>query len=217
VYVLPVSLVDDWREVQGDLPAGWGSARLELTVDGDAERAAALLAPAQPYRAGDGVLRFGVAHDGIAPSTGAIERLLGRLDEEGIAGTLRAVASEAAPVAPEVEELALADAWAAELATLPSDWSDLFGEVALISSDYLDQAALLLAPINPRLEPQGTVFRFRCAARFGYGAAPGMVARCFERCDERGIRGTVRVLRALSDTRPVGTQGPVWYLGGRTV
>jgi hypothetical protein len=93
----------------------------------------------------------------------------------------------------------------------------VFGEVALISSDYLDQAALLLAPVNPRREPTGTVLRFRCAARFGYGAAPGMVARCLERCDERGIRGTVRVLRALSDTRPVGTQGPVWYVGGRTV
>jgi len=25
------------------------------------------------------------------------------------------------------------------------------------------------------------------------------------------------VLRALSDTRPVQTQGPVWYVGGRSV
>jgi hypothetical protein len=27
----------------------------------------------------------------------------------------------------------------------------------------------------------------------------------------------VRVLRALSDTEPVYTQGPVWYVGGKTV
>ena len=31
------------------------------------------------------------------------------------------------------------------------------------------------------------------------------------------IRGTVRVLRVLVATDPVGTQGPVWYLAGRTV
>jgi len=44
-----------------------------------------------------------------------------------------------------------------------------------------------------------------------------MVRRCLERCDEAGIRGSVRVLRVLSDTRPVQTQGPVWQLSGRTV
>jgi hypothetical protein len=27
----------------------------------------------------------------------------------------------------------------------------------------------------------------------------------------------VRILRVLSDTRPVQTQGPVWYVGGHTV
>jgi len=27
----------------------------------------------------------------------------------------------------------------------------------------------------------------------------------------------VRVLRALSDSHPVATQGPVWYIGGRAV
>jgi hypothetical protein len=115
-----------------------------------------------------------------------------------------------------VPETTLAEAWAAELAKLPSDWSDVYGEVELISSDYLEAAALQLVPINPRLQGPGTTFRFRCAARFGYGASPGMVARCLERCDEKGIR-TVRVLLALSDSRPVGTQGPVWYVGGRTV
>jgi hypothetical protein len=44
-----------------------------------------------------------------------------------------------------------------------------------------------------------------------------MTRRCFERLDEEGIRGRVTVLRALSDTRPVQTQGPVWYVGGRSV
>jgi hypothetical protein len=44
-----------------------------------------------------------------------------------------------------------------------------------------------------------------------------MTRRCFERLDDEEIRGSVRVLRALSDTQPVQTQGPVWYVGGRSV
>jgi hypothetical protein len=54
------------------------------------------------------------------------------------------------------------------------------------------------------------------ARNFGYGASPEMVRRCFERCDAEGIRGTVSILRALSDTHPVATQGPVWQIAGRT-
>ena len=38
-----------------------------------------------------------------------------------------------------------------------------------------------------------------------------------ERVDSAGIPGTVRVLRLMSDTHPVGTQGPVWYVGGKAV
>jgi hypothetical protein len=44
-----------------------------------------------------------------------------------------------------------------------------------------------------------------------------MVARCLSRCDEDGIQGNVAVLRVLSDTRPVQTQGPVWQIDGKTV
>jgi hypothetical protein len=44
-----------------------------------------------------------------------------------------------------------------------------------------------------------------------------MTRRCLERLAEENIRGTVQILRALSDTRPVYTQGPVWYVGGRAV
>ena len=52
---------------------------------------------------------------------------------------------------------------------------------------------------------------------FGYGASPGMVRRCLERIDEEGIPGRFDLLRALSDTKPVYTQGPVWYVGGKAV
>jgi hypothetical protein len=43
-----------------------------------------------------------------------------------------------------------------------------------------------------------------------------MVRACLERCERESIRGRVRVLEALSDSSPVGTQGPVWRIGGKT-
>jgi hypothetical protein len=44
-----------------------------------------------------------------------------------------------------------------------------------------------------------------------------MVERCLERVDAEGIRGRFTLLRALSETKPVYTQGPVWYVGGKAV
>ena len=105
-----------------------------------------------------------------------------------------------------------------KLATLPSDWSDVLGELELTSSDHIERAALLTAPMNPLQAGTGKpAFRFRVASHFGYGAAPELVRRLLERLDEAGIPGHVRILRALSDTHPVGTQGPVWHVGGRHV
>ena len=213
-----MSLTGEWHAAQAVLPEGWASASLELIIsEGDYEQAAALLGPAQPYKAGPGVLRFGVARDGSSAGVNAVGRLLARLEGAGVGGTLTVVSSDATPVTAVVAELTLVESWDAALATLPADWSDIVGEIDLISSDYLDLAALQLAPINPRLTPPGIVLRFRCAAKFGYGASAGMVRRCLERCDEHGIRGSVRVIRALSDSKPVGTQGPIWQIDGRTV
>jgi hypothetical protein len=103
------------------------------------------------------------------------------------------------------------------MATLPPDWSDLYAEVELTSSDHLDPAALALAPVNPSRYDATPSFRFRCAREFGYGASPAMVRRCLQRLDERGIPGALRIVQVLSDTKPVGTQGPVWYVGGKVV
>jgi hypothetical protein len=44
-----------------------------------------------------------------------------------------------------------------------------------------------------------------------------MARRCLERCDADNIRGSVALLRVLSDTHLASTQGPVWNLGGQTV
>jgi hypothetical protein len=76
---------------------------------------------------------------------------------------------------------------------------------------------LLLSPVNPARYGGKTALRFRVASRFGYGASPGMVRRCLQRMDEEGLKGELQILRVLSDTDPVATQGPVWYVEGKAV
>ncbi len=147
-----------------------------------------------------------------------MRRLARRVDEEGIRGTLALVSSHQAPPEAVPARASLAADWDASIATLPADWSDLLCELELTSSDHVERAALLIAPINPVPHNTGRPgFRFRAAHTFGYGAAAGIVRRCLARLDEEGIPGDVRVVLALSDTRPVGTQGPVWYVGGQAV
>jgi hypothetical protein len=216
-----VRLVEQWRSVEEQLPAGWAEARLELELadERQAARAAAVLGPANPGRGGS-IVRFDAARGGGGIGPDAVAGLLRRLDREGIAGTLRLMETrerEARTAAAEEGRPALVAAWERELDGLPDDWSDLHVEVVLRSSDQLERAALMLAPLNPTRYGDVTGFRFRCAREFGYGASPQMVRRCFERCDAERITGTVRILRALSDTRPVATQGPVWYVGGKAV
>ncbi len=217
-----MSLVDQWRRIENGLDPSWSVTRLTLDVDGSPERAAALLGPLNPGRRGSEI-RFLIARDGSSPGPEALRRLLRKLDGERIRGRLELVetAHKEAAAAAASEPAAvpsLVAGWAAEVANLPSDWSDVLAEVGLLSSDYLERAALHMAPLNPRRAGEGrTTMHFRAARRYGYGASPQMVDRCLERCDSEGIRGSVRVLRALSDTYPVGTQGPVWYLGGRVV
>ena len=126
-------------------------------------------------------------------------------------------AGEAEPAALVTQRPTLAGTWDASVAGLPPDWSDLYAEVELVSSDWLDRAALLMAPVNPARYGAAPGFRFRVARRFGYGASPDMTRRCLERVDEEHIRGELRILRVLSDTDPVHTQGPVWYVEGKSV
>jgi hypothetical protein len=214
-----VKLAEQWRELLDGLPAGWREARARVHLEEatGAGRATALLGPLQPVTAADGTIAFSVARDG-SPGPEAAGRLLELVDRERLHGTveLLAQAGAAAP-APVPAAQSIAASWDAALATLPADWSDLLAEVELDSSDYLERGALHLGPVNPRRDGQRLALRFRCARRFGYGASSEMVRRSLERCDADGIRGRVRVMRALSDTHPVQTQGPVWHLAGRTV
>jgi hypothetical protein len=211
-------LVAQWRRIESELPADWHDARLSLEVRDEAKlaRAAALLGPANPGRR-DGGLLFAASRSGAAAGPEAVRRLLGRLDGERIPGTLTLVSAAVQPVRKPDSATTLAAAWETALATLPFDWSDLLCELEVVSSDYLQRTALLLSPLNPTRDPAKVAFRFRVARRFGYGASPQMVRRCLERVDEEGVRGRVAILRALSDTHNVATQGPVWYVGGKPV
>lgn len=212
-------LGERWREIERELPRDWSDARLLLRVsDPDqAERAAALLAPLVAGRSGDEI-RFQTARHGAGPSPDAVRRLLHRLDDEGVRGELELVSSgRPEPGVLAVERARLTEAWREAEAQLPPDWSDLYAELELTSTDHLDRAALLVSPLNPARYPGKPALRFRVARRFGYGASPAMVARCLERMDDEGIKGQLRILRVLSDTDPVSTQGPVWYVEGRAV
>jgi hypothetical protein len=206
-----VKLGEQWDGLRD----GWSEARIRVTLEEPerADRAAQLLGPLQPFRAGPNALTFRVV--GHSES---VRRLLERLDSEHIHGELAVLSSDPAPkFEPEAPPRTLRESWETALAKLPADWSDLLAEVEFGSSDWLDRAAVNMVPLNPRRDGLRLAYRFRAARTFGYGASTEMVSRCLSRCEEDGIRGEVHILRALSATRPVQTQGPVWQLEGRTV
>jgi hypothetical protein len=214
----PLRLVDRFNEIERELPAGWTEAQLRLTVADETrcDRAAALLGPANPGRRGT-TIRITIVRRGGGVAPDGLRRLLRRLDAERIEGELELVAAQESAPAELHRRESLRSQWERALAGLPADWSDVYAEVRFDSTDYVERAALLLAPVNPSRYGGPAALRFRCAHTFGYGVSPEMAARCLERCDEDGMTGEVEILRALSDTSPVATQGPVWLVGGRSV
>jgi hypothetical protein len=219
-----VALAERATEILDGLPRDWVRASLELRVEEpeDLGRAGLMLAPATPGRSADGYtldVFNGPAPIGASPEL--VRRLLSRLDREGIRARLVLVGSDAtassmAP-SPAETDASLAVAWDAVLQTFPPDWSHCYAEVTLDSSDYIERAALLMAPANPARLGELTALRFRVARALGYGASAGMARRCLERLDAEGITGTLEVLRVVSDDHPAATQGPVWRIAGRSV
>lgn len=210
-----MSVAGQWNAIGSKLPDTWArvSLRLELADRAVADRVAAQLAPAGPYRTEPAVLQFSVARDGTALGPEALARLLRRVDS----GTLSLTGSQASVEPAARETTSLAASWDAAIATLPADWSDAYGEIELGSTDYIERAAVLCIQMNPRRDGDRAAFLFRAARKAGYGVAPEMARRCLERCDDESIRGTVTILRALSDTSLVATQGPVWIVAGKTI
>jgi hypothetical protein len=211
-----VRLVWQWINLEQELPSNWTDLRLILTVgERDADRAAALLGGANPLRHGDSIRLFVSRSGGFGPE--ALRRALLRLDRQGIGGTLELAGVTDAKATPRAAPARLAEAWDAAIATLPDDWSDMYAELVLRSSDHLERAALLTAPLNPTRPGEALLLRFRVARRFGYGVSAPMARRCLERLDEEGIRAELNILSVLCDTDPVATQGPVWRVGGKAV
>lgn len=213
-----MSVAEQYRELESRLPAEWADARFVLNVKdaSRAERAASMLTAFQPGRVG-GQVRFSVPRRGGKREQA--RRMMERIDREGIKGDLELVTTSEAPPEPaefRAEWAPAAEQWDAAFATLPIDWTDVYAQVELDSSDFLDRGALLMAPLNPARYSDAVGFRFR-VGRYGYGAAPEMTRRCFERLDTEGIGARVTILHALADTKPVLTQGPVWYLDGGPV
>ncbi len=219
----PVKLAAQWDEILQGLPRGWESAWLALTPDDEsvADRVGLFLGPAAPGRVGS-TFRLNVDRRGrgAEPTPDLVRRVLTRLDRDEVGGRLELVESAGGDEAVEAggaDPGALASQWDALLEGLPADWSHLFAQVDLESSDFLERGALLLAPVNPTLAGGSRSYRFRAAHRVGYGAAAGMARRCLARLDEEGMTGRVRVVRVVSDDRPFATQGPVWRIGGKSV
>ena len=223
-----MKLVDQWRTIEAGLPAGWEDVRLTLTTEqpGDLPRAAQVLgsinagkvgstlvfhvsSAAGPHGVQSGAARSSSASTGTAPgASSSSPTSRSPRSRTGRPGAVEAAAPATAGVA---------ESWDAALAPLPSDWTDLLCELEIDSSALLDRTALLCAPLNPARSGSRVVFTFRCSGRSGYGVSPSMARRCFERLDHEGIAGTTRVLRVLSDTDNVDTQGPVWLVGGKTL
>jgi hypothetical protein len=220
-----MKLVDQWRTIEDGLPAGWADVRLTLTTEqpGDLPRAAQVLGSINVGKVGS-TLVFHVRRAGGSQGPQAAKRLFERLDrdrtwcrlEQSHVETLETAPPTTAPETPRATT-SVAESWDLALAPLPADWTDLLCEVEIESSDNLDRAALLCAPLNPRRDAPRLVFTFRCSGRSGYGVSRSMARRCFERLDDDDIRGSTCVVRALSDTDNVDTQGPVWLVGGKTL
>ncbi len=91
-----MTLADQWNGIESGLDPRWGEAQLLLAIDDETrlDRAAALLAPAGPGRSGKSIrITAGRGGAGVGPE--AVRRLVRRLDEEGISGTLELLSDEA--------------------------------------------------------------------------------------------------------------------------
>lgn len=214
-----VKLTDRLSEIEATLPPGWESVLLRVATEqpSDLDRVAQVLGSMGVGRVGDELV-LTIRRAGGENGLEAARRLFARLDAGRVWCTVDAgqVAEAVPSVAPQRGSAAAS--WDAALAELPADWSDALCRLRVGSSALLPRAALLCAPVNPSREPDGGVaFTFRAARTAGYGASATMVRRCLERLDAEGIEASAEVLRVLSDTTHVHTQGPVWRVAGRSL
>ena len=104
-----------------------------------------------------------------------------------------------------------ADQWDAILAEEPEDWENLFCEVRIDDNDRMEEAGLIMCPLNPWHGEtwRSGWFRIRVARTFGYGADGQLTANMLRKLDDRRITGSIVVQRSLDQFLPVHTQGTV--------
>ena len=229
-----MALAERAQELLHGLPRGWQQARLELTVDEpEADRAAADPRPAAPGRTANRfVLNVYAGREQLGTSPDVARRVLARLDREGIRGRLQVVATdgdqpaEAAPeYAPTVDGRAEAEAprslaasWRALVDTLPPDWSHCLCR---------DRAGLLGLPracgiaVGARESARRMRGRRSCGsgqrAWLATGSRRGWRGAASSGWTQRRSRVGSPFCGSCRRTRPVGTQGPVWRIGGQSL
>jgi hypothetical protein len=101
--------------------------------------------------------------------------------------------------------------WDVLLSAEPADWSHLDLELRLEDGERMEEVVVVLAPLNPWRRDddyRSGILQFRAAHSAGYGAASELVGARISLLDDRGIGGSLKVLRSLDAVRLVHTQGP---------
>lgn len=101
--------------------------------------------------------------------------------------------------------------WESVLAEEPGDWSHLYLELRIADAERMEEAGLILCPLNPWHGDtwRSGILRFRVAREHGYGASPDLAAAMLRKLDAAGIAGELLVLGGFDTLLPVGTQGPI--------
>lgn len=97
--------------------------------------------------------------------------------------------------------MALADAFAEILDSLPGDWTDMQLDLRLADESRYVDASVLMTQVNAQPYSQHDWhWRINVAHRFGHAAAPETVRWVLEMLDLQGIAGEL-VVRALNEGR----------------
>ena len=89
------------------------------------------------------------------------------------------------------------------------DWSNLFFELSIPDESKLDEARLLLAPVQlERIPGERHRFSFRVSSGQGYGVYAPLAAASLAKLDDRNISGVLTLERSLRAGRHNLTQGP---------
>ena len=92
------------------------------------------------------------------------------------------------------------------------EWSDMLLELILPDESRLDEARLIMAPVQlERTAGRREHFTFRISRQRGYGAHVPLAEDCLKRLDDAGLRGELSLSRVVHGARHNWTQGPGFW------